>query len=143
MAFVSVTRLRVRSIRYLLSFSWQVVKTARQAQRSSGFLGGVILREANNVCWTVTAWEDQKSMLDYRNAGAHRTVMPRLLDWCDEASVAHWNQEHNDLPDWQEAHRRIAEEGRRSKVKHPSPAHLANQIALPRPGLIQRTLTRR
>ncbi len=117
MAFISVTRLRVRSLRYLLQFIWQVLKSARQAERASGFLGGRLLREAKNTFWTMTAWEGETAMRAYRNAGAHRGVMPKLLDWCDEASVVHWNQESLELPDWQEAHQRmVKEEGLRSII---------------------------
>jgi len=59
--------------------------------------------------------------------------MPRLLEWCDEASIVHWLQESAELPSWDEAHRRIQQEGRRSKVNHPSAAHLAYEIPSPNP----------
>jgi hypothetical protein len=134
MAFVSVTRLRVRSFVYLPQFVVQSLRSARQAQRSPGFLGGRLMREAGNVFWTITAWQDDAAMNYYRTQGVHRSVMPRLLVWCDEASVAHWTQELVDVPSWQEAHRRMVEQGRPSKVSHPSPAHLARQIPAPRPG---------
>ena len=49
MPFISVTRLSVRSLRFLLSFLWQTLKVARQAQHSSHFLSGRILREAKNT----------------------------------------------------------------------------------------------
>lgn len=140
MPFVSVTRLRVRSWRFMPQFVWQALKTARQAERSSGFVGGRLLREARNTFWTLTAWEDEAKMRAYRNADAHRAVMPRLLEWCDEASVAHWNQDDSELPDWIESHRRMSEEGRASKVNHPSPAQESNRIATPRPGRIEQTL---
>src|SRR5215212_7018802 len=133
MPFISVTRLRVRSWRYLPQFVWQSLKTGRQAGRSAGFISGRLLREARNAFWTMTLWEDKESMLAYRNSGAHREVMPRLLEWCDEASVAHWTQDESLLPDWQEAHRRMVLEGRLSKVRHPSPAQEAKQIARPLP----------
>jgi hypothetical protein len=45
--------------------------------------------------------------------------------------VVHWTQESNELPSWVEAHKRMQQEGRRSKVNHPSPAHTAYQIPLP------------
>jgi len=140
MPFVSVTRLRVRAWRYLLQFIWQALKTAKQAERAPGFIGGKLLKEAHNAFWTVTAWEDEAATRAYRNAGAHRVVMPRLLDWCDEAALAHWNQDGPEIPDLQEAHRRMVESGRRSKVKHPSPAQESFQIPAPRPGCIEQKL---
>ncbi len=140
MALVSVTRLRVRSARYLLAFLWKALKTARQAQRTSGFLGGRLLRESNGAFWTVTAWEDGAAMNVFRTQGAHGGVMPKLLDWCDEAAVVHWTQLTDTLPSWQEAHYRMMKEGKPSKVKHPSSAQMAYEIPAPRVGRIELTL---
>ena len=50
---------------------------------------------------------------------------------CDEAALVHWTQETADLPSWEQAHARIQQEGRRSKVNHPSPAHSAYEIEQP------------
>lgn len=132
MMFVSVTRLRVRSIIYLLPFGWYVLRTARQLARSQGFVGGNLLIEARFTFWTATVWESEAAMRSYRNSGAHRTAMPHLLQWCDEASVVHWSQESDPLPGWPEAYRRMVAEGRPSRVDHPSPAHRARQIPEPR-----------
>jgi hypothetical protein len=71
-------------------------------------------------------------MRSFMMSGVHRNAMPRLLEWCNEAALVHWNQEASDLPDWKEAHRRLVSEGRRSKVNHPSPAHEKYTIAIPR-----------
>lgn len=65
-------------------------------------------------------------------AGPHRQAMRKLPEWCDEAAVVHWEQESADEPDWQEAHRRLQVEGRRSKVNHPSPAHQNFRIRMPK-----------
>ena len=71
-------------------------------------------------------------MCAYISSGAHQRVMPKLKDWCDEAYIAHWEQESKELPVWQEAHRRMTENGRRSKVNNPSPAHIAFEVAKPK-----------
>ncbi|HEX8774073.1 MAG TPA: antibiotic biosynthesis monooxygenase [Pyrinomonadaceae bacterium] len=140
MPFISLTRLRVRSWRYMPQFVWHSFKTGRQAERAGGFIGGRLLRERRNAFWTVTVWEDEAAMRAYRNAGAHREAMPRLLDWCDEASVAHWTQDTSEIPGWQELHRRMVDEGRPSKVRHPSPAQESKQIAPPKPGRVEQVL---
>ena len=75
----------------------------------------------------------------FRNQGLHSNAMPKLLDWCDEASLVHWVQESRELPSWQEAYERLVKDGRPSKVTHPSAAHLAHQFPPPRPGLVGRT----
>jgi hypothetical protein len=140
MALVSVTRLRVRSLGYLLQFVWEAVRSARQAEQSPGFLGGRLLRNPENVFWTITFWEDAAAMNAYRTGGAHRRVMPKLLAWCDEAAVVHWNQESSELPSWQDAHQHMLKEGKPSKVNYPSLAHVANDIPAPKPSRIERTL---
>jgi hypothetical protein len=73
----------------------------------------------------MTAWASEANMKAYMHAGAHGAAMRKLLDWCDEAAVAHWTQDAATLPSWADAHRRLQQEGRRSKVHHPS----ANQTA--------------
>lgn len=128
MAFVSVTRLRLRSPYYLLSFGWQAILSARQANHSAGLIKSAFQRKAKNAFWTLTLWQDEASMKAYRNSGVHGKVMPKLLDWCDEASVVHWHQESLELPTWSEAEHRMRTEGKFSKVKHPSSDHAAKQF---------------
>ena len=140
MPFVSVTRLRVRSWAYFPQFALQSLKSARQAQRSAGFLGGRLLRNPKNAFWTMTAWKDETAMNSFRGAGAHGGVMRKLLDWCDEAAVVHWDQQTSEQPSWPEAHRRMVKEGRRSKVNHPSPAQTSNRIPAPESSRIELTL---
>ncbi len=91
-----------------------------------------LLRDARFTFWTLTVWEHEAAMHSFMRSGAHLRAMPKLLDWCDEASVVHWHQETPELPAWREAHRRMLDEGRMSKVRHPSPAQQAKQIAEPR-----------
>jgi heme-degrading monooxygenase HmoA len=140
MAFISVTRLRVRSFIYLPQFFWDAFKSIRQAEHSSGFLGGRLLVNAKNVFWTVTAWKDQAAMDAYRTDGAHRRAMPKLLNWCDEAAVVHWTQESSEIPAWKEVHQRMAEEGKPSKVNHPSRNHVSKHIPAAEPSRIERVL---
>jgi heme-degrading monooxygenase HmoA len=140
MAFISVTRLRVRSFLYLPEFLWDTAQSVRQVQRSSGFLGGRLLVNAPYVFWTMTVWLDEVAMNAYRTGGAHRKAMPKLLNWCDEAAVVHWTQESPEIPAWQQAQQQMAEKGKLSKVNHPSPAQASQQIPAPRPSQIARIL---
>ena len=136
MPFVSVTRLRLRSWRFLPAFAWFALRSSRQAGRSEGNLETKLFREARNTFWTATSWADEAAMKNFMLSGAHRRAMRNLAHWCDEASVVHWSQENSDLPDWHEACNRLRREGRRSKVNHPSPAHIAYEFPEPavRPG---------
>jgi hypothetical protein len=132
MTFISATRLRVRSIRFLPGFFYYALVSTRQARRATGNLGTISRNDANRTFWTATAWKDESAMRAFMMAAPHRKSMPELVHWCCEASVVHWMQESPALPDWQDAHRRMVAEGRPSKVNHPSPDHLADKIAPPR-----------
>ena len=82
--------------------------------------------------WTLTSWDAHDSMKAYMTGGAHRTAMPHLLGWCDEAAVAHWDQPDDALPSWREADMRMREQGRTSKVRFPSPDHATLAFPAPR-----------
>ena len=123
MIFVSLTRLRIRSLRFLPRFAVYLIRTRRQVRNSPGFQHGALLADRSWTFWTMTAWSTQQSMRQYITTDAHKQAMPHLLDWCDEASVAHWAQLETTLPSWTEADRRMRETGRASKVRHPTPQH--------------------
>jgi quinol monooxygenase YgiN len=132
MVFISVTRLRLRSARFLFPFLWAVLFIRRQLVRAEGNRGFQLRNESQMTFWTLSAWADEAAMKAFMLTGAHRKSMPKLMEWCDEAAVGHWLQETANLPDWKEAHRRMVEEGRMSKVRYPSAAQLAKKIAGPR-----------
>lgn len=120
---VSVTRLRLRSARYLLPFIVYSLRSMRQAKRSPGNVATDARRDKQGAFWTRSVWRDAESMRAFMTSGPHKQAMPKLLDWCDEAALVHWEQEGDALPGWLEGHQRLVATGRRSKVRHPSPAH--------------------
>ena len=110
MSFVSITRLRVRSWRYLPTFFVAAFRSAWQARRAEGNLAFSVLRDARDTFWTRSVWTDEAAMRAFMTTGAHRAAMPKLLEWCDEAAVAHWTQDSDREPSWEEAHRRMGRE---------------------------------
>jgi heme-degrading monooxygenase HmoA len=132
MAFISITRLRIRSIRFLPFFAVLTQRSIRQVRRAAGFQVGSLLADRSWTFWTMTTWDSRESMRAYMTSGAHRKAMPHLLKWCDEASVVHWERSQDGLPQWDEADQRMREEGRASKVLHPSPDHAAMNYRKPR-----------
>ena len=123
MPLVSITRLRLRSIRFLPLFVWDAFRSLRQVRASDGCLAANTRAHRGPVFWMRTLWRDAAAMNAYRSSGAHRATMPKLQHWCDEASVVHWEQDAAVLPDWIEAEARLRASGRLSRVRHPSPAH--------------------
>lgn len=129
MIFVSITRLRLRSLRFLPAFVVRSWRSTRQIRRSPGFIEGRFATEGARVFWTVTAWDEDAAMRRYRNSADHGRAMPKLAGWCDEASLVHWLQEDATLPSPAEALRRMIDGGRLSKLRHPSAGHAAGLAA--------------
>jgi hypothetical protein len=123
MPFISVTRLRLRSLRFLPGFAVYTSRSLQQVKRATGFHGGAVLADRSWTFWTMTAWESEEDMRRYMISGSHKAAMPRLMHWCDEASVVHWSQPETALPSWNAADERMRREGRPSKVRHPSHSH--------------------
>ena len=125
---VSVTRLRVRSFRFVLPFIWYALRSTLQAKGSPGNIG-VRLRKTKRVAfWTLTLWESDSAMRAFRVAAPHRDAMRKLPYWCDEASYAHWNQDNPVMPSWKEAAEKLSVSGEISKVLYPSPDQKAGHI---------------
>jgi hypothetical protein len=128
----SVTRLRVRSFLDLPAFFWMTFLVQRQAKRAPGFVSGGLLVDNIRTYWTLTVWQDEKSMKAFRGSSAHGRAMPKLIHWCDEASYAHWICEDEKVPQWVEAYEHLLKEGRLSRVEHPSADHEARRFPKPR-----------
>ena len=106
----------------------------RQAKRSAGNIAASVLRDANGAFWTRTVWSDEAAMRSFMRSGVHRRVMPRLVQSCDAAAVVHWVQDRAEPPSWPEAYRCLQQQGRRSRVEHPSAAQSQFEFPPPRTG---------
>jgi len=128
---ISITRLHVRSIRFLPRLYWEIRKVRRSLEKAPGFLMGKFLADRNHAFWTMTVWKDIDSMRAFRNSRVHAAVMPNAARWCDEASVVHWETETDQLPGWNEAYRRMSEEGKPSPLKFQSADYKAHRYQKP------------
>jgi hypothetical protein len=124
MAFVSVTRLRPRGLRFVPSVTLHTWRSRRQLKGARGFIGGYLASGPKLALWTVTVWTDEAAMRGYRNASPHLKAMPKLIDSCDEAAVVHWTSDDAFIPPPSEVAERMRE-GRTSKLRHPTPEHAA------------------
>lgn len=131
MRVVSVTRFRLRSLRFLPFFMFHANRTIAQIRKSDGFVAGAVRREGRLAYWTMTVWRDEPAMRAYAASGAHRKAIPHLAEWADEARIAHWPQPGGQPPEWPEVIRRLREDGRPLAVRHPAPSHFAPAVAEP------------
>lgn len=132
MVFISVTRLRLRAWRFLPAFLWLSFASERQAKQALGNLKTKLVTDANFTFWTLTMWENEAAMRAFMTTGSHRQAMPKLVEWCDEATVVHWEQEREEFPTMAEAYQRMQQQGCWSKLNRPSVAHQNREIAMPR-----------
>jgi hypothetical protein len=121
--FLSVTRLKLRSWRFLPGFALHALRSRSQAITSPGLIAGKFATEPGFVFWTITLWTDEQSMKSFRNSAAHLKAMPRLAHWCDEASYVHWEQEDLTMPNATIIFERLRDTGKLSHVKYPSGEH--------------------
>ena len=128
MPFVSVTRLRVKSIFFLIPFMRANEASVKEIKVSKGLLKGKELIDKKLTFWTVTIWENEESMKKFRGSIAHRNAMQQLPIWCNEASYHHWTQEDNEFPSWDTISKKLFSEGRLSKVRNPSNAQIENRF---------------
>jgi hypothetical protein len=132
MRCVAVTRLRIRRLWFLPSFTWYAMRSTLQARRLDSNLRTLILKDRGLVFWTITVWQDQAAMRAFRNSGAHKAAMAKLFKWCDEATYVHWQQEDDAPPDWKTAYNRLVAEGVVSRVKNPSGNHATRSFPAPK-----------
>lgn len=143
MPFVSLTRLRLRSVRFLPAFVYWTFASKRQVRRAPGFLAGWVGNEGARGFWTATCWQDEAAMRAFRASGAHLVAMAMLRHWCDGAAVAHWEQEDATLPTGDDALMRMRALGRTSKVDRPAADHRAGRTTGERPPSTGQTFTPR
>ena len=144
MPLVSITRLRIRSWRFLLPFAVYSQRSVAQARKSPGFLSGWVGSSGNRAFWTVTVWTDEAAMKRFRDTGVHKTSMPKMLDWADEGAMARYEQVETDPPTGPEAQAALSSRGRTSKVRNPTPDHVSGKtVPDGKPPYVGRTFTPR
>ena len=134
MAIVSITRFRLRSVRFVPLFYIHAHRIIAQVRKAEGLVAGAVRREGDLAYWTVTVWRDVIAMQAFSASGAHRSAMPHLQDWCSEAAMVRWLQDGSDLPDWAQAAHRLQHEGRASTLRHPGPRHAGHAYPAPPEG---------
>jgi len=116
----AITRLRLRSWRFLLPFMIHASRSQKQAMAAPGCFGVRTRKTRGLAFWTLTAWESEAQLRAFLSSDPHRATMPKLPAWCDEAVTTHWTIETKQLPDWQVGTAKLLEGGRLLRVKYPS-----------------------
>jgi uncharacterized protein DUF3291 len=130
MPIVSVTRLRLRSPRYVMAFCWTTIKVQRAARRGHGNLAVRLRKTAGLAFWTLTSWRDTAAMHSFTMTSPHKEAMEKLGHWCDEAAFGHWEVSTSEVPSWEVAAKQLRVHGQLGKLRHPSPQHKAGEVVI-------------
>lgn len=97
--YVSVTGLKLKSLKYFALFWRHAIPSFKQAQQAPGNLFCETKRRGPYQ-HTLTVWEDRKSMKAYVASGAHLKAMVVFGQIADGKTFG-W--ETDEMPDWSEA----------------------------------------
>jgi heme-degrading monooxygenase HmoA len=81
-------------------FMYYTYKATRQIKEANGLIYSSLKKENWSTYWTLTVWDNEESMKNYRNKGNHQKAMKKSRYIGDEFEKINW--EGNRIPDWQE-----------------------------------------
>ncbi|MBD2695161.1 hypothetical protein [Anabaena catenula] len=137
MAVLSITRLKLRSYSYLMTFLVQNEQVLKQIRQSEGFIKGKEMATVDLSMWTSTLWASEKLLKAFYLSGSHRQVMPKLNVWTSEAVSGHRESNTLELPSWYEVRDELDSIGHFIKLSHPSLNHQQQIIPVPRVAFIR------
>jgi hypothetical protein len=131
MSLVSVTRFRLRSIRFVPFFVLHANRTIAQIRKADGFVAGTVQRDAYLAFWTVTVWRDEHAMRASGASGAHRKAMPHLADWPTRRAWGTGGSPAATCPSGWKRFVACARKGAPLTLRHPVPNHPEQRFAEP------------
>lgn len=108
--YVSITRLKLKSIWLLPKFARQSNLVAQQAKESPGNLKVKLSNRWFRYFYTLTHWNSKETMQQFMIHGAHKTAMQQWSDYASEVKA--YGFETNEPPKWKEARLIIENQGR-------------------------------
>lgn len=140
MVFVSVTRIKLKSVFHFIPFLFSNEKVLRRLFTINGFKKGKELIDRNWVFWTITIWDNENSMLEFRRSDEHISAIKKTSRWCNEGSYISWIQESTEFPHWKEVSERLITKGKLMKLRQPTCRHLDNHFPMIRWTFLERRL---
>jgi heme-degrading monooxygenase HmoA len=96
----AVTRIKLKSILKLPKFIFVANPIFKQAKNAPGN-SGVKSTKKGLEFFTLTIWDDERSMMDFMLAGAHKEAMKNIRSYSVDYGSAHWTV--SEMPPWDEA----------------------------------------
>ncbi len=104
---IVATELHVRNFWRFFPFIRHAIKSNKQARQAPGCMHVWVGNGGWRIGYTLTAWQDQDAMLQYRNTGAHKEAMKKTKQLASRIRSMIW--EADAVPDWKEAKRKLEE----------------------------------
>ncbi|OQW54908.1 MAG: hypothetical protein A4S14_14755 [Proteobacteria bacterium SG_bin9] len=98
--YVSITGLRLKSVRQMPRFWWYAIRAMRQAKRAPGNILAET-RTIDGVHHTLSVWENEAAMRRYLVSGAHREAMRVFPEIASGSTLGY---EADTPPDWNQVH---------------------------------------
>ena len=104
---IVATELYVRSFWHFFEFAVLSARSMKQAKKSAGCIYATATNKGWRIGYTLTTWENEEVMLQFRNTGAHKEAMKKIRKLSHQYKTLRWE---SDKPaNWQEAKSRLAE----------------------------------
>lgn len=132
MPHLAMTRLKLKSIFYLLPALIQTEKIARQARESNGFLQGKLLINSDLSLWTATLWDSSENLLAFHRSDPYQHAKQSINKWSSEAVAGYQCIELAELPDWENIRQSLLKVGSFFNLKEASLQHKNRTIASPK-----------
>jgi hypothetical protein len=130
MAFVALTRIRLRSPHLLLPFMLHTGRALRFLRHAPGWVVTQTRKTRGPTFWFMSVWESAADQRAHRGVGAPLVDLGKFRDWCEEIATAEWTQPSAEPPSWEEAEERLKSSARLHRVEHPSPSQRAWVISI-------------
>lgn len=127
-----MTRLKLRSPKYLIPYLIQSEQIITQIVVSQGFLKGKILATLGLSMWTATLWSDRDASYAFHLRGKHQNSMPLFRDWAEEAVLGVQTISSEQLPSWSHIAKKLEEIGHFYRLDRCSENHLNQIIPTPK-----------
>ncbi|MER5867260.1 DUF3291 domain-containing protein [Kitasatospora sp. NPDC002040] len=111
---VMASRLEVGSLKDVPKFFLKSLAAWRQVKTAPGAVGATLIAQPlKRTFWTLSAWEDRKTLYTYAKTEPHHTIMTSLRSVMKVSTFVFWEVPAEQLPiDWADAKNRIAEQQR-------------------------------
>ncbi|UXX77767.1 hypothetical protein N7E81_10335 [Reichenbachiella carrageenanivorans] len=111
--YVSITRLKLKSIWLLPKFAKQSGRVAKQAQDSPGYIKVKLSNRWFRYFYTLTLWRSRADMQQFVIHGDHKVAMQEWSKFATEVKALGYETEA--APKWKEVRKRIATEGKTTR----------------------------